>query len=339
VDNSSRKTIANTLIGAAVVAAVAVAVTAIILSDPTGKKGSGLGSRLQLDLTGLRKIEPRLISHTQTVTFETGFKRSLGIAVGPGGLIYVAGDQAIRVFDEAGKLLREMGLPGQPRCLAVAADESMYVGLGDHVEVFNADGTRRAAWDAPGEKTVITCIALGGDGSDVFVADYGGRQVLRYSRTGTLLNRIVPKGRDGTFNIPSPYFDVALTAEGLFRVANTGHHRIETYTSAGEFRSAWGKQSELVGGFIGCCNPAHIASFPDGRVLTSEKHLPTIKIYSPDGRLESVVASPQMLTPRPEECANFFRDEGLDVAIDPAGRVLVLDPAGTVRILTRKKDN
>ena len=337
MDSSSKKTIAAILIGVGVAVAVATAVTAIVLNDPTGQKGSGLGSRFQLDLTGLRKIDPALISHAQAAIFETGFKQSTGIAVGPAGRIHVAGDQAIRVFDERGKLLREIGLSGRPRCLAVDADGSIYVGLGNRVEVLDADGTRRAAWEVHGEGTVITCIALGGN--DVFVADYGARQVLRYSRTGTLLNRIVPKGKDGAFNIPSPYFDVALTAEGLLRVANTGYHRIETYTGTGEFRSAWGKCSEKVGGFIGCCNPAHIATFPDGRVLTSEKRLPTIKIYSPDGRLESVVASPQMLTPRPEKCANFFRDEGLDVAIDPAGRVLVLDPAGLVRIFARKKEN
>jgi hypothetical protein len=308
VDSSSRKTIAAILIGVAVAVAVAIAVTAIVLNDPTGEKGSGLGSRFQLDLTGLRKIDPALISHAQAAIFETGFKQSPGIAVGPAGRIHVAGDQAIRVFDDAGKLLREIGLSGRPRCLAVDADGSIYVGLGNRVEVLNADGTRRAAWEVPGEKAAITSIALGRE--DLFVADYGGRQVLRYSKTGTLLNRIVPEGKDGAFNIPSPYFDVALTAEGL-----------------------------KVSGFIGCCNPAHIATFPDGRVLTSEKHLPTVKIYSPDGQLESVVASPQMLTPRPEECANFFRDEGLDVAIDPAGRVLVLDPAGLVRIFARKKEN
>jgi hypothetical protein len=71
-------------------------------------------------------------------------------------------------------------------------------------------------------------------------------------------------------------------------------------------------------GFCGCCNPSHFAIREDGSFVTSEKGIPRIKVYDRLGRLAAVVAGPD----------NF--DEGtvgLDLALDSAQRILVLDPA------------
>lgn len=71
-------------------------------------------------------------------------------------------------------------------------------------------------------------------------------------------------------------------------------------------------------GFCGCCNPSHFAIREDGSFVTSEKGIPRIKVYDRLGRLASVVAGPDSF------------DEGtvgLDLALDSAQRVLVLDPA------------
>ena len=334
----SKSSILAVLVGLAVVAAVGVGVIVVIRMDPTGRSGSGLGERFAYDLEGVRKIKPELISHARAARIVTGLKSARGIAAGPDGRIYVAGDKAVRIFDATGKELSEIHLSRPPRCLAVAGDGTIYVAVGDRVDVWDTAERTWAHWSPLGGKSQITCIAVGA--ADVFAADYGLRVVHRYDTSGKLLGRVVPKdaeGAAGTFTIPSPYFDVAITPDGLLAVANTGERRVETYTFTGEFRVGWGHSSTEVAGFVGCCNPAQMAILPDGRVVTSEKGIPTIKIYSPAGRLESVVATAKMLAGLPEQCGNPYHSIGLDVAVDPSGRVLVLDPGGNVGIFTRKE--
>ena len=80
-------------------------------------------------------------------------------------------------------------------------------------------------------------------------------------------------------------------------------------------------------GFCGCCNPSHFAILEDGSFVTSEKGIPRVKIYDRLGRLASVVAGSDRF------------DEGtvgLDLALDSAQRILVLDPARrAVRIFVK----
>lgn len=323
----------GSFIGVVIFLSVVAAVIVAMSMDWTGRRGSGLGERFELNLAELRKIPPALITHVQTGTIRTGFVAARGIAVGPGGRIYVAGDQAVRIFDLEGKRLGQINLSRGANCLAVAADGSVYVGAGNRVDVLDAAGEVRDHWPAISDKAIITSIAVGAD--DVFVADYQSRAVYRYDTSGKLLNRI-PAGEGGTFTVPSPYFDVAIRPDGLLAVVNPGEHRIEAYTFAGEFRSGWGRRSNEVAGFAGCCNPAHMALLADGRFVTSERGLPTIKIYSAAGELEGVVATVEMLSRVPTECANPYNQDP-DVAVGPAGEILVLDSGGNVGIFTRRE--
>jgi hypothetical protein len=113
-------------------------------------------------------------------------------------------------------------------------------------------------------------------------------------------------------------------------LTNPGRRRVENHTYDGMYRFAWGKASMRIEGFCGCCNPTHLAIDADGRFFTSEKGLPRVKRYDPQGDFECVVAPPKA-----------FADgtTGLDLAVDRAGRVLVLDPhRRAVRIFEPKKD-
>jgi len=118
--------------------------------------------------------------------------------------------------------------------------------------------------------------------------------------------------------IPSPYFDVAVDPDGFLWAANTGRHSLENYTREGKLRSSWGEFSMEIEGFCGCCNPSHFAILEDGSFVTSEKGIPRVKIYDRLGRLSSVVAGPDRFD---------IGTVGLDLALDSAQRILVLDPA------------
>jgi hypothetical protein len=334
---------AKVLVGVLIAVAVGVGIFAIARLDTTGQKGSGLGKAYVYDVEKLVTIDPKLIIYESPGDpIETGLSVSHGIALDSQGRIWVAGDNAIRVLAESGELVNEIKLAGEPRCLALAG-QRYYIGFKDHVEVYDDEGKRLAAWDGLGPDAVLTSIAVWD--SDVFVADAGNRIVVRYDTDGKLINYIGKKDKDKNiagFVIPSPYFDLAVGADGLLRVVNPGRHRIEAYTFDGDLEFSWGKFSSGLEGFVGCCNPVNFAILPDAGFVTCEKGLIRIKVYDAKGEFSGVVAGHRALAPGravricnlPAEC----QSGGFDVAVDGAGRIFVLDTIkNTVRIFTRIK--
>jgi len=324
--------------------AVIVGIVAVVKFDPFGIRGSGLGKSFTYNVADLVRIDPNLILYEESARpINTGFTRSRALTVGPKGAIYIAGDKAVHVFSLAGDSLGKIPVADNPRCLALAGDDRIYVGLKDHVKVYDLKGQQLASWPTLGPNAILTGIAVSEE--NVFVADAGNRVVVRYDSAGKLINRIGKKDPDRNvpgFVVPSAYFDLVVPKDGLLRVVNPGRRRIEAYTPDGDFEFAWGKTSASVEGFCGCCNPVNIALLPEGGYVTCEKGLTRVKIYDSEGLFVGVVAGPEQLVEAgtagicelPSQC----QLSGFDVAVDPAGRVLVLDTIkNIVRIYTRKK--
>lgn len=327
-------------IGILIGMAVFIAVVAIIRLDITGDKGSGLGNEYlyEIDLS----VDPNLILYEESgESMKTGFASTRAIALDSQGLMYIAGDKAVRIFTESGKLLDEIVLPGVPRSLTVADDGKIYVGIINHIAVYNRQGKQLASWESLGDRALLTSIAV--SGSDVFAADAGNRIVLHYDTNGNLINRIGGKDEDRNipgFIIPSPYFDLVMRRDQLLRVVNPGLHKIEAYTFDGDLEFSWGKYSTSIEGFCGCCNPINIAVLGDDSFVTCEKGLARIKIYDPEGAFVGVVAGPEQfgvtahVCTTPEQC----QSGGFDVAVDAQDRIFVLDTIkNVVKIFTRKK--
>ncbi len=331
----------------AVAAAVVVAVVVVVRRDMSGQRGSGLSEAFDYSLADVKRIDPALIQFRQTAEIAVALDQARGVAVGPEDRIYAVGDKALQIFESSGASHGQFSLKDEPRCVAVggvhhAFPGRTYIGMKSRVEVLDAAGNRVAAWEDLGPKAMLTSIVTAEQ--DILVADAGHRIVLRYDPSGKLLGRI---GKRDTarhisgFVIPSPYFDLAVAADGLVRVVNPGAHRIEAYTLDGDLEVAWGSHSEGTEGFCGCCNPTNIALLPDGRFVTSEKGIPRVKVYTADGRFAAVVAGPETLAPGEtilEETRPDHRLPVFDVAADSRGRVLVLDPlARKVRVFEPKE--
>jgi len=340
----ARRTGGGHIVVALVIAAVAAVVVAILLFDATGKKGSGLSEAYAYDLSRLARIDPNLVLYTPAgPAIHTGFSQSRAIALDGTGRIYVAGDKAIRVFSSDRTPGTMMGLSGEPRCLAISEEGTIYVGMKDHVEILDAQGRTVASWEPLGDEAVLTSIARHGEA--IFVADAGHRIVLHYDAAGTLVSHIGEKDPDRNipgFMVPSPHFDLAVSRDGMLRIADPGRNRIDTFTSDGDLEFSWGERSVGIEGFCGCCNPVSFALLPDGGFVTAEKGLVRVKVYNSDGGFVGVVAGPDRFAggklmkvcETPEEC----QGTALDVAAGTDGRIYVLDPAdSTVRVFRKKE--
>jgi len=322
---------------AALVAVVAIVIAAVVVlrngapvappaSPGTAPEEPGEDGGVQT-----APIDPALILYRPAMMIPVAMEAVHALAVGPEDRIYVGGGRAVHVFDAQGARQKQIALEEEPSCLAVAgADQAhagrVYVGTRKRVHVLDAEGTGRSAWEPLGEKALVTSIATADE--DVFIADAGNRIVWHYDTSGKLLGRI--GARDDARKIPgfvitSPYFDLVMGKDGLLRVVNPRALRIEAYTARGDLELAWGKPAPTIDGFFGCCNPAHLAVLPDGRIVTAEKGIPRVKVYSADGKFQCVVAGP------PGVAAIA------DLAADSRGRVLVLDAsAKAVRIFEAK---
>jgi hypothetical protein len=322
---------------------VVVAVIAVLNVETGPPARSGLSPRFDYDLSEYAEIDPKLVRYRELELLEIAMQMLRAIGTGADDAIYVAGDQAVHVLEPDGRLRRKITLDGAPRCLAVSG-EMLFVGFEKHVGVFNFEGRQLAGWTPVEGNAVFTSIAA--DADNVFVADAGHRCVLRYDRSGKLLSELArrdPARNVPALVIPSFHCDVAIGSDGLLRVVNPGSHRIEFFTPAGDYEAplAWGKRGPAVDEFSGCCNPVAIALLPDDRIVTAEKGLRRVKIYSADGDFQCVVATPEQLAPTDTAIKETRTDHKLlpvDVAADSKGRVLVLDPsAGGVHVYVKKE--
>ncbi len=335
------------LIAAVLALSLGVAALAVLRQPLAPDTRAPLPASFEYDLSAMKQIDPALVHYRPSTQIALEVDEARAVAIGPQDRIYVAADKTIHVFEPSGARFAQIPLEGEPYALAVAADDHaapgrIYVAMKSHVEVYAPAGKRLAAWDDLGPKSILTSLAL--SEHDVLVADAGNRIVCRYDLAGKFVGRIGKRDPDRNvpgFIIPSPYFDVAVSPDGLLRVANPGRHRIEGYTLDGHLEVFWGKAGEAIEAFCGCCNPANFALLPDGSFVTAEKGIPRVKVYAPDGALSSVVVGPDVLAPNAtavEETRAEHRLPVVDVAVDRQGRVLVLDP-GARKVRAFEKRN
>lgn len=291
------------------------------------------------DVTHLQKTDPKLVSYEETTRWKAPHAEARRIAIGPDDTLYICSGNYLTAMSRTGERGLEIAVAEPSRCAAVANDGTIYLGLRDHIEIFDAQGQRKATWNSPGKKTWLTGLAA--TENEVFAADAGNRVLLRYDKSGQLVRRLGEKSKERNipgFIIPSPFFDVKISRDGLLRVNNPGRHRLELYTPDGDFEGSWGSVSMGITGFCGCCNPINFTLLPDGRFVTCEKGLPRVKVYSADGQFESVVAGVESFAENSKACGpSDCTAGGLDAAVDAEGRIYILDfVTGDVRGMKRK---
>lgn len=295
------------------------------------------------DVERLRRVDPSLVQFERVAGFAAPGPQARRMALGPDGRVYLGVGRSVIVCSESGERLGSVDAGETVRAILVRADGSLLVGLRDRVQVHDAKGKRVATWSRFAGKPFVTAVAV--LGGDVFVADSGNRVVYRCDADGRVRLRLGEKNSDRNIPglvLPSPFLDLEAGGDGLLRVNNPGRHKVEVYTAEGDLEQSWGRPGVGIESFCGCCNPVALALLSDGRYVTAEKGLPRVKVYGAGGEFEGVVAGPDQFASvatedRGERSTVDTLHDGLDVAVDPTGRVWVLDLVGnTVQVFRRK---
>jgi len=284
------------------------------------------------DVSAFEKTDPALLLYTPAAEFSPPFADPKRVADwSPHGLV-VAGAQSLAVVEAEGEPVRRWTLPSRTHALSPAGPDELLVAYQDRFEIFDAAGKSKYRSPPLGPRTYLTSLAAGAE--SIFLADAGNREIVACERaSGRLQQRFGHKdatsGNPG-FNVPSPYFALALASDDLLRVVNPGLLRIETYTLDGRYVSAWGQPGMAVDRFCGCCNPVYFALTATGDFVTSEKGLARIHLYSAEGVFKGVVAGPDLLVTDKELAKRACQDcrigAGFDVALSADDRVFALDP-------------
>lgn len=272
-----------------------------------------------------RHVPEELLTWELVAEIAPRFDEVTAVAFDADDGLLIAGDGAVGSFDADGSAAWEMQVDETPTCLAVGAG-MIAVGMKQRVVIYGADWTPVSEIVPGNGRTWITSVAVTGE--EIFLADAGNRRILAYDIEGR------PRGEIGAtdpdrgipaLSVPSPHLEVAIGPDGNLWMTNPGRRSLQKHSpDTGDLLASFGRSGTDLEGFSGCCNPTDIAVLPDGRIVTSEKGIPRVKVYSPEGELLSVLAPPESFSPM---------TAGIDLSADWRGRVAVLDPSdGIVRV-------
>jgi hypothetical protein len=239
-----------------------------------------------------------------------------GIAIDTRGRILAVGDLKIAIFTADGQLVQSWDTAQPGYSVTVAADGTICVGEEARVELAAADGSPLDTWHDPARLGRITTVAVTDDA--VLLGDATNRCIHRYDRRGKFLNDIGKDNKMRGFMLPNGHMDFAVGSGGTIHLAHSGKHRVERYAQTGELLGQWGRFDGVdPAGFAGCCNPTNLALTAEGNIVVTEKAPPRVKLYDTEGKLRAVFGEKDFNP----SCKN------MDVAVDPAGRIHVVDTA------------
>ena len=202
--------------------------------------------------------------------------------------IYVALSDKVSVFNLSGKHLRNFEIE-EDVCDIVVDDVMIYLLYDTRIVLYSFDGQKKDEWKACSDNSDYCSFTATKD--YIFVTDAENKHIVQYNKQGGLVRFI--KSPEG-FIIPSYSFDIININDTIY-CANSGRHKIESYTIDGEFITSFGKPGTQAGAFAGCCNPVYLEKSSNGHILTSEKGNPRISCYGKDGQFRTVLFDGNLL--------------------------------------------
>lgn len=233
------------------------------------------------------------------------FRSPFGIAVDERDNVYVADSAArlVRVFDAAGRFLRNIGDPSVERPTGIAidpprrriyvADSSSRTSDRHVVHVFDPDGTHLSALGHTGrDKAGLyfpTYVAVDGAGN-VYVTDTLNSRVQVFSQDGLHVRAIGQPG-DGPGRFDKPK-GVAIDTFGNIYVVDSNFSNVQIFNQRGDallFFSARGRKPGLL------FNPTGISIDARNRIYVADAFNARVGIY----QLVNTTAGDSFVTPSP----------------------------------------
>lgn len=246
--------------------------------------------------------------------------------------VYACDSNSVKVFDKDGKILYNWSAPSSPTCIAVDEKGFVYVAGSDcKISKFSNDNSGKVLiyWgeSGSGEGQIARPSGIAVYKDFVLVADSKNRCIHKYKTDGKFQMDIGrEKGKNGIFSTCCGILDFCVDNKGNIYVANLGAHRVESCNIRGKNTRHWGKAGKSDEDFCGCCNPTNIAIAGNGNIITSEKTIPRVKIYSPKGRKLLAIMGTGCFD---KNCAN------MDVAADSESNIYVVDNmANCIRVFS-----
>ena len=242
------------------------------------------------------KEAKRMKDAADRVQFVSPYRRTFGF-VAPDEItalelmdnqIVVATQNNVYLYGLDGSLQENFSIRSDVRDMAVYNDH-LYLLFPARIEVYDKQGTLAQEWEACSDDADYCSMTVFASG--VFVTDASAKNICQYHLDGTLARFI--KSPNG-FVVPSYSFGIT-NMDGRVFCSNPGRHLVEQYTADGEFVNSFGKSGAGAGEFSGCCNPVQVTTTAAGELLTSEKGIPRISCYSPDGTFHSILLDDKAL--------------------------------------------
>ena len=221
------------------------------------------------------------------------FNRAHGLHIGPDDALYCTddGDHTVRKITPEGKVLLEIGVPGEP---------APYVSG----EPFHR----------------CTHTALSPD-NHIFVSDgYGNARVHKYTPEGKLVMSWGEPGTDpGQFNI---VHNIVADDDGWIYVADRENHRVQVFDTNGKYETQWNTLHRPCGLFMprGKCPNCVIGELGPGAPVN--RHMPNLgprlSIVTNEGKLIARLGGEEGLVNKP---GRFMAPHGL--AMDSHGDIYV----------------
>ncbi|MBL7064105.1 MAG: TIGR03663 family protein [Anaerolineae bacterium] len=175
---------------------------------------------------------------------QSAFYGPRGIAIGPGGRVYVTdtGNKRIQVFEPDGRFAFQWG----------------------------GGGALEGYLDEP------VGIAIGGPDDEVYVADTWNRRVQVFDSDGVFLRQWPIAGWDAGLPEEKPY--LAVDAEGRVYVTDPGHYRVLVFDGQGEYLFSFGQYGFDESSFA---LPTGIATGEDGSIYVTDAHSGRVLVFDP----------------------------------------------------------
>ena len=168
-----------------------------------------------------------------------------------------------------------------------------------------------------------------GFGGQIFILESSANRVLKLDWLGRELKTWGSKGSErGQFDMPSK---VALSDDGSLYVADTGNHRVQKFSSDGDFIAQWPLAASNPLGQQGG-DPEYSIAASDKLVVASQSGYGQVEFWTSEGKPK---ASVNDLLVR----ANLTPPLAQDVALTSKGELLLLDSTGAAPRILRFRVN